>query len=37
MKKYEKYRMKSMELAPGASLSPEKDRIYTYLKKEGYL
>ena len=37
MKKYEKYRMKSMELAPGASLGPEKDRIYTYLKKEGYL
>ena len=37
MKKYEKYKMNSLKLTPGASLSPEKDIIYKYLKKEGYL
>ena len=29
--------MKRLELNPGTALSPEKEIIYGYLKKEGYL
>ena len=36
-KKREKYGMNSLKLDPGAALSPEKEIIYGYLKKEGYL
>ena len=36
-KKREKYGMNSLKLDPGAVLSPEKEIIYGYLKKEGYL
>ena len=36
-KKQGKYGMNSLRLDPGAALSPEKEIIYGYLKKEGYL
>ena len=36
-KKQGKYSMNSLELNPGTALSPEKEIIYGYLKKEGYL
>ena len=37
VKKHGKYGMNTLDLTPGASLSPEKETIYRYLKKEGYL